>query len=277
MLKSSIAFLLVVLMAACGGKEDPTAAADDGCGCACSDACGDGCGDACGDDDDGGMKIYSPDKATATISGTVKFDGKAPRRRPIDMGAEKYCKECYKDGGPALTERIMVGEGGALQNVYVTIKRGLRGWKFPKPTTEALLDQVKCAYVPHVLAVRVGQTIKIRNSDPIMHNVHATPYKGQSDTFNMAQTQKGQVDKQVIKRAGMYAVKCDVHGWMSSFIGVSKHPFSVVTGADGKFTLSKVPAGEYTIEAWHEKFGTQTAKLTVKDGGSASADFTFKK
>ncbi|MHC4958219.1 MAG: carboxypeptidase regulatory-like domain-containing protein [Planctomycetota bacterium] len=262
-------FMLSVLALVVGCGGDPASGdSDDGCGC---EACG------CGDEDDGGSKDYTAAAGTATIKGTVKFEGTPPKRRPIDMGSDKYCEKCYAADGKALSEKVIVGKDGGLANVFIQIKYGLRGWKFPAPTGEVLLDQVKCRYQPHVLGVQAGQKIKIRNSDPTMHNVHGLPYKGSRDVFNIAQTQEGQEDIESIRKAGMYSIKCDVHGWMQSYIGVVKHPFFAVTAEDGAFTLENVPPGEYTIEAWHEKYGTKTAKVTVADGASADASFTFSK
>ncbi len=223
----------------------------------------------------GGRGYYGPQRGTATITGMVKWSGKPPKRRPIDMGREKYCINCNPGG--AVSETVIVGEGGGLANVFVQIKYGLRGWKFPKPEGEVLLDQQKCRYVPHMIGLRVGQTLRVRNSDPIMHNVHALPVGASKDIFNLAQTQKGQEDTETIRKPGMYVVKCEVHGWMSSYIGVCKHPFFAVTGEDGAFVLSNVPPGEYTVEAWHEKYGAKTATVTVGDGETSEFTFTYKR
>ena len=274
-------FLLTFLLCTaflfgCGGNDKPAS------GGGCEEASGDGCG---GDGDSGGDSSkpasssakgkYTPDRGTATIKGSIKWSGKAPRRRPIDMGGEEYCLNCNPDG--AKSESTIVGANGGLANVFVQIKYGLRGWKFETPDTEVLLDQIKCQYVPHMLGLRTGQKLRIRNSDPVMHNVHALRVGSSKDEFNIPQTQKGAEDVKSFRKPGIYVAKCEKHGWMTSYIGVCKHPFFAVTKDDGAFELKNVPPGEYTIEAWHEKFGEQTMKLTVADGATSTADFTFKK
>ena len=153
---------------------------------------------------------------------------------------------------------------------------GTRGWKFPKGEGSAELDQVGCMYEPHMTAIQVGDTLVVHNNDPIMHNVHAIDMRTTRDAFNIAQSQQGAESKQSRLKAGKYSVKCDVHGWMQSYVCVFKNPFFAVTGEDGKFEL-KLPPGTYTIEAWHPKWGTQTAKVTVADGATGEANFTFSK
>lgn len=263
--------LALGLVAACGGEEKKSpqtygGEADEACGCGC----------ACGDEEEvasGG--VYTADQGTATVRGVVKWDGEAPKRRKIDLGADKYCESCHPDG--ALSETAIVGPDGGFANVFVTVKSGLRGWKFETPAEAKKLDQVQCTYVPHVLGIQVGQTLEIHNSDPTMHNIHAINASTRRDEFNFAQSKKGAVDKRSFRRPATIAVKCDVHGWMSSTIHVVKHPFYAVTGEDGAFELSGLPAGTYTLEARHEKYGTQTLSVTVADGATAEAAFTFRK
>ncbi|MHC4954811.1 MAG: carboxypeptidase regulatory-like domain-containing protein [Planctomycetota bacterium] len=266
MFRYILLLLLLSFAVACGGSDKP-------------DSSGGGT-DATAEDDDEeevvGRKTYSPDKGTATVMGVVKFEGKA-RRRTIDMGSEKYCVNCYEDGAKPKTESAIVGENGELANVFVQIKGGLKGWKFPKGTGEKLIDQIKCRYEPHVLGMQVGETLKIRNSDPIMHNIHATDTASGDDYFNQGQPNKGDVFERNVARAGMFKLKCDVHGWMGASICVVKHPFYTVTGTDGSFSISKLPAGTYEVEAWHEKFGTSKQSVTVEDGKTATINFTFKK
>jgi Carboxypeptidase regulatory-like domain len=130
-------------------------------------------------------------------------------------------------------------------------------------------------YHPHVLGIMVNQQLTIKNGDPTLHNIHPQPKI--NTPFNLAQPmQNMQTNKTFDKVEVMIPVKCDVHRWMESYIGVLSHPFYGVTGADGSFTIKGLPAGTYTIEAWHEKYGSQTANVTVTDGQAATNDFTFK-
>jgi len=260
--------MLLSFAVACGGSDKPASSTSGG---------GDSSTVEDDEEDDGASvrQTYSPDKGTAAVKGAVKFEGKA-RRRTIDMGSEKYCVNCYAEGGAPKSETVVVGENGELANVFVQVKSGLKNWKFPKGTGEVKIDQHKCMYIPHVTGMQTGQTLKVLNSDTVMHNIHASDKTG-ADWFNQGQPNKGDVFTREVTDAGFYKMKCDVHGWMAAHICVVKHPFYAVTGEDGAFSLDKLPAGTYTIEAWHEKYGTQSQEVTVKDGETATVSFTFKK
>jgi len=262
--------LLLTFAVACGGSDKPAPKTSGGDSAAVDED----------DEDDTGISVrqtYSADKGTAGVKGTIKFEGKA-RRRPIDMGSEKYCENCYGEDGPPKSESVVVGENGELANVFVHITSGLKNWKFQKGTGEVHIDQIKCMYVPHVTGVQVGQTLKIANSDSVMHNIHASDKSG-DDWFNQGQPNKGDVFTREVggSDAGFYTMKCDVHGWMAAYICVVKNPFFAVSGTDGAFSLDKLPAGTYTVEAWHEKYGKKTQQVTVKDGETAEISFTFSK
>ena len=262
------------LVVGCGGSKDSDPYGFEGCedGCGCDDGCDDGCGE---EEESSGGGTYSEAVGTAGVKGTVTFDGKAPRRRAIDMGSEQFCVDTHPE--KVLSETYMIGEGGAMQNVIVYVKSGLKGWKFPAPTGMVELDQEGCTYIPHVFGMRVGQTLKIKNSDPIMHNVHGFDLKTKRDLFNIGQPKKGTVDEIVVKRAGFVQIKCDVHGWMGSYAGVFNHPFFTVSSEDGSFSLDKLPPGKYVIEAWHEKLGTKSETVTVGDGETKEISFSFTK
>jgi plastocyanin len=161
-----------------------------------------------------------------------------------------------------------------LQNVFVYVKDGLGTLKFPVPPAPLVLDQKGCQYRPHVFGVQVGQPIEILNSDATLHNIHAWPMANAE--FNKGQALQGMKDTHVFStREVMVPFRCDVHRWMNSFVGVLDHPFFAVTGADGSFSLKGLPPGTYTIEAWHEKFGTKTASVTVGAKESKDVAFTF--
>jgi plastocyanin len=230
--------------------------------------------ESAGNDVNAGGGTWSAEQGTATVTGVVKFEGDAPKRRAIDVGSEAFCVQAHKDD-PLRTETVVIGADGGLANVFVQVSAGLEGWKFPDATGEVVLDQKGCQYVPHVLVAQVGQTLKVRNSDPIMHNVHGVNLKTERDEFNWAQTKAGLEDTKDLKKAGGIHIKCDVHGWMGAHLWIVKHPFFAVTGEDGAFTLPKLPPGTYTIEAWHEKLGTKTASVTVGDGEAKEVSFSF--
>ena len=201
---------------------------------------------------------------SATITGTVKLIGTPPEMAMTKRQADPYCAKT-----PMKEEEVIVGAGGGLKNVVVRITKGLSG-RYDPPTAPAMVDQSACMYRPRVQGIVVGQPVHIRNSDMTLHNVHG--YKGASTLFNQAEI-PGQppMIKLFPDADQMVKLKCDVHPWMTGWVLVSSHPFFAVTGDDGTFKISGVPAGSYTVEAWHERYGTKTAELTVTDKPAETA------
>jgi plastocyanin len=271
MVRYLLLLLLIGFFVACGGSEDKAKSSSSSSSAGADEE----------EEEEGGASLrqtYSADKGSATVSGTVKWEGKAPKRRAIDMAAEKYCVNCYTDGEAPRSESAVVGANGEFANVFVYIKAdGLKGWKVPKGSATRTIDQLHCRYIPHVIGVQTGDKLNVKNSDPIMHNIHANPKDGGSDWFNQGQPNKGDVFDTTVDQAGFFKMKCDVHGWMSAFICVVNHPFFAVTGEDGKFSISNLPAGSYTLIAWHEKYGQKETSITVGDGESKTASFSFSK
>ena len=212
------------------------------------------------------------DPATAgTITGVVKLDGKAPAAQSITMDSDPYCEKQPKNA----TESVVVGSDSTLQNVFVYVKDGLGNRVFPVPASAVVLDQKGCRYAPHVLGIQVGQTLEILSSDDTLHNVHAIPQ--QNREFNMAHQLAGIKHTHVFStKEVMIPFKCDVHKWMNAFVGVLDHPFYAVTTGNGRFELKGLPPGTYTVEAWHEKLGTQTQMVTIGDKQTSDISFTFK-
>ena len=215
------------------------------------------------------------DPATAaTVAGKITLDGALPANQPIRMNADPACVAANKGQTP--TQETFVGEGGSLGNVFVYVS-DIKG-SFPAPTTAIVLDQKGCRYVPHVFGVQVGQPIEILNSDPTLHNIHATP-KANTE-FNTAQPIQGMKTTHTFTAVEPDVVipfKCDVHGWMNASVGVLEHPFFAVTKPDGSFSIANLPPGSYTLTAWHERLGKQEQKFTVAAKESkADANFTFK-
>jgi plastocyanin len=208
------------------------------------------------------------DPATVgTISGVVTFEGTPPP--PKELAIPGSCEH----KGPTVERTAMVQEG-KLQNVFVYIKEGIADWPEPASTTPVTLDQNGCMYSPRVVGVQVGQPVTFVNSDPVMHNIHAM---GDANGFNAGMPGKDQrITRRFDSAEVMLKMKCDVHPWMTAYIGVVPHPYFAVTGAKGEFTLEKVPPGDYVIEAWHEVFGTQQAKVTLGAKGDVKANFVFK-
>ena len=206
------------------------------------------------------------------LSGRVAFEGTPPQNNRIPVASDPICARENKDG--VTLDTILVTNGG-LENVFVYIKDGLGNYYFDIPTDAVKLDQKGCRYTPHVFGVRVGQPIEITNSDATMHNVHAVPNVNQE--FNFSQALQGlKNSKAFTAREVMIPFKCDVHGWMRAYAGVLDHPYFAVTANGGKFDLRKVPAGTYTLEAWHEKLGTSTQTVTLGEKETKDVTFIFK-
>jgi len=219
-----------------------------------------------------GQKV---DTATAgDVKGVVTLDGMAPKNEPIKMNADPKCLQLNKT--PQFQETYMVGsDGKSLANVFVYVKDGLGNYVYDTPSQPATIDQRNCRYHPHVFGMRVGQTLEIINSDDTLHNIHALPKANQE--FNTGQPIKGmKTTKTFTAKEVMVPFKCDVHGWMNAYVGVLDHPYYAVTDNDGKFELKSLPPGDYTIEAWHEKLGATTQKVTLGQKETKEVNFTFK-
>jgi plastocyanin len=214
------------------------------------------------------------DPATAgTLTGTAVLEGAAPEPKAIQMGADPVCAKLHTT--PAKTEFVVVNADGTLANVFVYVKEGLGGRKFPTPTEAVTLDQEGCTYHPHVFGIMVGQDLEIMNSDDTLHNIHAMPEK--NPQFNIGQPVKGLTTKRKFEIAEvMVPFKCDVHKWMNSYAGVLDHPYFGVTGTTGSFDIGNLPPGDYVVEAWHETLGTQTQNVTVGEKETKEITFTFK-
>ena len=207
-----------------------------------------------------------------SVTGRVVFDGPAPQNAPIKMSADPVCIRL--NAGGATFETFMVKDGG-LDNVFVYVKDGLGQYSYDTPAEPVKLDQQGCRYSPHVFGIRVGQPLEITNSDGTLHNVHAVPETNRE--FNFPQQIQGMRNtKTFTAREVMVPFKCDVHGWMKAYGGVLDHPYFAVSANGGKFELKNLPAGTYTIEAWHERLGTQTQKVTIGEKESKDVNFSFK-
>jgi hypothetical protein len=218
----------------------------------------------------GGQKV---DPATAgDINGVVSFEGTAPKNEPIKMNADPVCVK--ENTTPQEQETYEVADG-KLGNVFVYVKDGLDAYSFDTPTTVVTIDQKNCRYHPHVFGVMVNQPLEIINSDPTLHNIHALP-KGNAEFNNGQPIQGMKTEHKFTAKEVMVPFKCDVHGWMNAYVGVLEHPYFQVTAKDGKFSLKGLPPGTYTIEAWHEKLGTQEVKVTLGAKETKDANFSFK-
>jgi plastocyanin len=209
----------------------------------------------------------------AVIRGTIAFEGTAAKGEALKMDADPVCKGLHS--APVTSQDVVVNANNTLRWVMVYVKDGLGGHTFPTPTEPVMIDQKGCVYDPHVIGMMANQPVKILNSDETLHNIHAMPKVNTG--FNIGMPRKGMEQTKTFKEPEVpIHIKCDVHKWMSSYVGVFSHPFYGVTGENGSFELKGLPAGTYTIEAWHEKFGTQQASVTVGEAETKDVSFTFK-
>jgi plastocyanin len=208
----------------------------------------------------------------ATVDGTVWFQGRAPEPKKVKMDADPICLQQHTED--VFNEDIVVNDNGTLKNVFIYVKEGVQG-SSDAPTEPVVLNQAGCWYTPHILAIRVNQPLNMVNSDSTLHNVNAKPKVNRP--FNIAQPVKGmETTKKFTKPEIGVKFKCNVHPWMSAYAMVMEHPFYSLSDNNGLFSITGLPAGTYTIEAWHEELGTQTQTVTVADGESATVDMTFQ-
>ena len=216
--------------------------------------------------------FFSGELLAGAVTGKANFIGTAPQMESISMNADPVCASLHAT--PVYAETVIVNDNKTLKNVFVYVKEGLEGKTFPTPTTPVTIDQKGCQYAPHVFGIQANQPLEIVNSDNTLHNIHALPEKNKQ--FNLGMPLQGmKLTKKFETPEIMAKFKCDVHPWMNAYVGVLPHPYFGVTGADGTFEIKDLPPGDYILEAWHEKYGSQTQKITVTEGQAATADFTF--
>lgn len=225
---------------------------------------------------DTGPPVRAPatplDPETAgTIEGRVIYLGTPPSAAEIEFAGDPACTAVHPakaDAGDVLVR------DGRVENAFVYIERGLEGRVFERPKEPSRIDQRGCLYAPRVTGAETGQSIEFLNSDPTLHNVHTQPERSSGTNFGMA-VQGARRSIHIDEPEVMVRVRCDVHPWMRAYVGVLDHPYFTVTGKDGAFRLGNVPAGEYTVAVWHERFGKRDARVVVRAQQTTSAEFRF--
>jgi plastocyanin len=205
-----------------------------------------------------------------TIKGHVKLTGKLPGNPVIRMGMDPMCAKANA-GKQVVQETVMAALDGSLANVFVS----LEGTFPPTPVSSepVVIDQRACVYRPRVVGARVGQTLQVRNSDDLIHNVHSLTEKG--NAFNISEPKAGMVQSFKLKDAEILRIKCDVHRWMTTYVGIVGNPYFAVSNDGGNFEIANVPPGSYTIRAWHELYGPVTQRVAVRAGATATINFSY--
>jgi plastocyanin len=219
------------------------------------------------------VKAGGPAPTTMSgVRGKVHFEGKAPLAKPIIMAADPVCAKQH--ASPISAQDVMTDDKGDLQNVVVFVAEGLGDQKFDPPSQPTVVEQKGCMYLPHVMAVRANQPLELVNNDPTSHNVHPVPTNNRE--WNKAEPPGTKMEDTFAREEVAIPVKCNVHPWMRGYIAVLKNPYFAVTGKDGSFDISNLPAGTYTIKAWHEKLGTSTQTVTIGANETKEISFVFK-
>ena len=210
--------------------------------------------------------------APAVVKGTVKVQGTGPKATRIDMSQDPKCAQGHS--GSVTTDDVVADSGGGLEDVIVYVSQGLGDAKFDPPQEPAVIEQKGCMYKPHVVAVRANQELKVVNSDTTTHNIHPTPNNNRE--LNQSQPAGVPFSMTFAREEIAIPVKCTIHPGMHSYIAVFKHPYFAVTGKGGSFEIGNLPAGSYTITAWHGKLGTAMQKVTVGESETKTIEFVFK-
>jgi len=209
--------------------------------------------------------------ASGVITGRVRLTAAPPGNPIIRMGMDPRCAEAVR-GARVVQDAVVTSGDGGLANAFVHLAGSFPG--APPPSGAVTIDQQRCMYRPRVVGARVGQTLEFRNSDQTLHNVHSLSTS--SNDFNVGQPIKGQTYVFRLKREEvMLHIKCDVHRWMTAYVGVVDHPYFAVSGEQGTFTIEAIPVGRHTIRAWHERYGALTQSVEVLPGTTTPVEFIY--
>jgi len=209
------------------------------------------------------------------ITGTVTLKGTPPKEKDITpLKDDPTCGKFHTD--MPTTHFYVVGPKGELADVVVSVQ-GISGKSTGASAAAVMLDQKGCEYIPQIFAIQTDQKVTVKNSDPLLHNVHTLPTVAGNKEDNKAQMPNGpDLSFSFSKPEEFLKFKCDVHPWMFAWASVFDHPYFAVSAKDGTFKIANVPAGKYTLKASHRKAGSATQEVEVKEGQPAKVDFTLE-
>jgi plastocyanin len=204
-----------------------------------------------------------------TVSGKVTYTGTPAKSKAIDMSKEPSCAKQHAT--PVTTETVVTDSGNSLENVVVYISAGADD---PNAPSQAVtFTQKGCQYIPHVIAIHTGQELDVLNADQTSHNIH--PLAKVNREWNKSQPPGAPPIKDKFDAPEFISVKCNIHPWMHGWFAVLKTNHYAVSGNGGAFSLPNLPAGKYTVTAWHEDYGTKTQDVTISGNETKTIDFTF--
>jgi plastocyanin len=205
------------------------------------------------------------------IKGHIRFEGKHPGNAIIRMGLDPLCNR-MNAGKRVVQETVLASVDGSLANVFIRLQGSFPAT--PVPSEPVTIDQRGCVYEPRVVGVRVGQVLQVRNSDNLLHNVHSLSARG--NTFNVSEPKAGMVQQFRMKdEEVMFRIKCDIHSWMTAFVGVVSNPYFARSDIAGVFQIANIPPGTYTLQAWHERFGSLTQTVRVRGGATTDVQLSY--
>jgi plastocyanin len=210
--------------------------------------------------------------ATGAIAGKVGLSGTPPPAQKVKLSADPKCEAMHKEGLERQPVRV---KDGGVADVLVYVKSPVGGGPYAPPSEPFVLDQSGCEYHPAMIALMVGQPLKIRNSDETLHNIHPRPTANKE--FNVGQPRKGmEVTKVFDKPETLIQTGCDVHPWMRAYVSVLANPFFAVTNETGAFEIKGLPDGDYEVEALQGQLSPVSGKVSVKGGQTSRLDLTLK-
>lgn len=220
-----------------------------------------------------GLSVSTDAATDSGLSGKVTLSGQVQKNNVINMAADPVCSRLHPE--PLTTEEVVVGPENALANVIVYVSEGPGNRASATPKEPAVIDQKGCRYQPRVVALQVGQKLRVVNSDATTHNIHPLPANNRE--WNESQAAGvPPIETSFGREEIAIPVKCNIHPWMKGYIAVLNHPYFAITGKDGGFVLKGIPPGNYTITAWHEKLGTLNQKVVIVPKEVKKVEFTFK-
>ena len=218
--------------------------------------------------------VYQPTGSEATITGKISFAGKPPEPKRFDLSADSWCDTA----NPELFTEDVIVTAGKLANVFVYVRAGdtLEWYTFEAAQPDVSIAHHGCHYIPHVLGMQTQQILKVANDDATTHNTHFTP-KNNGDSNQSQPPNSVPLEIKFKAPEVLIPVKDNQHPWERAYVGVPSHPFFAVSARDGSYRIAGLPPGQYTVVAWHERFGEQSADVSISVNDKKELNFTFKK